>query len=234
MKPARRYEDRLIPVKSTLFLYKTVTGMPGDIKDPQVLLEVPLKHEGKDYFYHYPIDLNYLFSPQWRLDNKASPFGFFRWAVEMDTAVRLGVIRDYKGCRIMESILSKASGKAKKLEGKECKYKSIQATRSKSLTLHTLLFHLEINGLLDTLKGNHNQIALAEEIGISHLSQLFSALSALKDPKTNKPWTEVLGYNYIDLPVKTVKELEKELRKGHSSYIGNHNQIALAEEIGIS
>ncbi|MEA3494239.1 MAG: hypothetical protein U9R38_07665, partial [Candidatus Margulisiibacteriota bacterium] len=82
--------------------------------------------------------------------------------------------------------------------------------------------------------GNHNQIALAEEIGISHLSQLFSALSALKDPDTGKSWTEVLGYNVINLPVKTVKALEIELKKKHSPYIGNHNQIALAEEIGIS
>ena len=52
--------------------------------------------------------------------------------------------------------------------------------------------------------GNYKQISLAEKIGISHLGQLFSALSSLGNKK-GTPWAEVLGYNKIELPASKIK-----------------------------
>ncbi len=81
-------------------------------------------------------------------------------------------------------------------------------------------------------QGNNNQTALAEKVGISHLGQLFSALSNLTNDQ-EESWANVLGYNVIDLPVERLKKLLLELQNNWQEYIGNSNQVKLAEKVGI-
>jgi len=81
---------------------------------------------------------------------------------------------------------------------------------------------------LEKYIGNKNQVNLADAAGISHLGQLYSALSALRLVKK-------LEYNVVDLPTVKVESLIKVLdQDGFKKYIGNENQIKLAKKAGIS
>jgi len=79
----------------------------------------------------------------------------------------------------------------------------------------------------DKYIGDENQIKLAGKVGISNLSHLYTAVSALG-------LADRLKYRAIKLSVKTFKALKKELEKHIDNYIGDENQIKLADKIGIS
>jgi len=83
-------------------------------------------------------------------------------------------------------------------------------------------------GSIDKFKGNKNQVALAEKIGLDNLGQLFTAVSSLG-------YVDQLEYNQIDLSVSSVKKLEEILSVSSNidKFRGNENQIAFAEEAGI-
>ena len=75
--------------------------------------------------------------------------------------------------------------------------------------------------------GDENQIKLAGKVGISNLSHLYSAVSALGLAGT-------LKYRAIKLSVKIFRALGKELEMNLGSYVGDENQIKLADKVGIS
>jgi len=78
---------------------------------------------------------------------------------------------------------------------------------------------------------NENQIKLADDMWISNLWYLYSALSALWYVKK----LEYKGkYNNINLPVAKVKLLIQKLEEKLEDYVWNENQIKLADDLWIS
>ncbi|MDD4179209.1 MAG: hypothetical protein PHH14_04075 [Candidatus Margulisbacteria bacterium] len=227
---------RLLKPKQTIQLYqawKNGTLSLNSVGNTNILLEVGIEDEGQTYFYHYPIDLNYLFSPEWRKDNLASPSGFFRWATEMDLALRLNMVSGYEGKRLANRVLKDFRRKIKLLEESLCGYKHIDLPIASTLNLNTFLSHLTYTENIACFLGNNRLVDLAKKVDINYLGQLFSALSNLTNSK-GIVWAEVLDYNKIDLSVAKTEILLKELETNWQSYRGNNCQIALAKKVGIS
>ena len=222
----------LLRIQQTVQLYKD--WKDGNLKlnnvgNTNILLEVGMTHNKKDYFYAYPIDLNYLFSPKWRESNLKSPFGFFRWAVEMDTALRSGMVKGYEKSRLPRSITHTVFPLIKKLKDENCGFKYMSLSLSKLLLLNTFLAHCYNTSSLGPFTGNNNQAVLAQVIGISRLANLFSALSNLTDIN-GKPWKKKLEYNYLNLPAAQANESATMLGNGPFSVRGRRNLWELSEK----
>jgi alkylated DNA nucleotide flippase Atl1 len=149
----------------------------------------------------------------------------------MQVALQSQVIREYEGKQLRN--FQKIESKIKKLEGKECGYKIFTLTPETTLTLNTFLFHRAQQESLAPFLGNSQQLALAKEVGITNLGQLFFALSCL-EYREGTSWAKTLGYQNIRLSVSQLELLLEELERNWENYRGNYNQIKLAKKVGVS
>jgi hypothetical protein len=227
---------RLLRSEQTLALYQAWKDGAlelNPVKTRKVLLEVPVEHAGQTYFYCYPLDLDYLFSPQWREDNLSSPFGLFRWMIEMDTALRLGMVRGCEEKGVGRKSLNDCFSRFKKIEGEGCGYKHINTSLLATLLINTFLVHLRGAGLLYLVSGNPNQVVLSQATGNRNLYGLHTALSSL-EAAPGQSWAKVLGFNLILSSAAGVAVLLKELEEDNwKKYQYNQNQVALAQKAGI-
>jgi len=207
----------------------------------QVLLEVELKAQFKTFFYHYPIDIKFLFSPEWRRDNLSSPSGFFRWSIEMDVALSLNVVREFQGIRLGNKRSIKQlnkTGRINDLEGDTCSSYDFHRSSNRLLILNTAMFHCLSIGKIGELtdQNKRNELARCNEISrIGMLADLENLglpngrknMNPVKYKRANQPMAKVA------FPAEMVS-LIAELEKNWQEYVGITNRVKLAEKIGIS
>jgi GNAT superfamily N-acetyltransferase len=164
------------------------------------LLEVQVPFGGQTETYYYPVDFAYLFSPAWRRDNLSSTAGQLRWFVEMDTALRLGLLPDYRNQRLSRRWLNQPGWVLEVERGNGCRYMTLSIIYEQALWVHALLMRAQRTGTLESFTGDGRQVELALAAGIGNLQILGWFLRAVTD-HDGQSWARTLNMIQLRLSV---------------------------------